>query len=537
MKLEFAGELRCPACRCDRALELRAQASNDHEVREGSLRCRACAAEFTVHKPGFRDPVPGGEKESVRSARLAPSMPDITLSLRPTAALEGQVQLSSGDLAGSFNVDLLRRVARHGRMEWEWIGSYHTDEQGSYHFSALEPGIYTLHSQPRLENVPIGSLVDPAAARGIHRNGYPCVSYPDARSLHAAAQIRVGPGENAHADIVLSLEPFYPVTFSVKAPNGQPFVPDAGASAAQRKNPISIEFLDIDNHRSGYFGRYDRDTGTVQADLPDGAYTLRVFVNAESAGKAAMGDSHASYLMGLAPFTVAGHALPNVPLALFAPSSHLLHVRAPAAEPKASREAPPPEFNGVSRVWLSPANDPLTTENDILEAKRTADGFELMFNPPSPQWMHTQVGYGSCAGTFSANGVNPTREPLVSNPAGPNPSLELQLRNDCAHLDLTLPASANTEAAGVVPRYTVYVVPEFETTEDAIEARVSSLENGRREVGWFTPGPYLIFTVESPVELPYRDPAAMAQMQLSGQAITLSPGEHAQIVLELPARP
>ncbi len=50
MKLEFAHELRCPACLRDHALELRAQESGAQEVREGTLHCKACGAEFVVHR-------------------------------------------------------------------------------------------------------------------------------------------------------------------------------------------------------------------------------------------------------------------------------------------------------------------------------------------------------------------------------------------------------------------------------------------------------------------------------------------------------
>ncbi len=50
MKLEFAHELRCPACLRDHALELQAQESDAQEVREGTLRCKACGAEFVVHR-------------------------------------------------------------------------------------------------------------------------------------------------------------------------------------------------------------------------------------------------------------------------------------------------------------------------------------------------------------------------------------------------------------------------------------------------------------------------------------------------------
>jgi SAM-dependent methyltransferase len=48
VKAEFAGRLRCPACLRDGTLKLSAAASDDREVREGTLRCSACGSEFPV---------------------------------------------------------------------------------------------------------------------------------------------------------------------------------------------------------------------------------------------------------------------------------------------------------------------------------------------------------------------------------------------------------------------------------------------------------------------------------------------------------
>lgn len=50
MKAEFAGRLRCPACRRDGTLELSPQETDAHEVREGCLRCAACTTEFSVRR-------------------------------------------------------------------------------------------------------------------------------------------------------------------------------------------------------------------------------------------------------------------------------------------------------------------------------------------------------------------------------------------------------------------------------------------------------------------------------------------------------
>lgn len=50
MKADFAQALRCPACHSDGTLELHVEDSDEREVREGPLRCRACAQTFAVHR-------------------------------------------------------------------------------------------------------------------------------------------------------------------------------------------------------------------------------------------------------------------------------------------------------------------------------------------------------------------------------------------------------------------------------------------------------------------------------------------------------
>jgi SAM-dependent methyltransferase len=50
VKAEFAGQLRCPACLRQGTIELHATASDEREVREGTLRCSACANIFAVRR-------------------------------------------------------------------------------------------------------------------------------------------------------------------------------------------------------------------------------------------------------------------------------------------------------------------------------------------------------------------------------------------------------------------------------------------------------------------------------------------------------
>jgi SAM-dependent methyltransferase len=50
VKAEFVEQLRCPVCRRDHTLRLCIESSDRREVREGLLRCRACASELAVHR-------------------------------------------------------------------------------------------------------------------------------------------------------------------------------------------------------------------------------------------------------------------------------------------------------------------------------------------------------------------------------------------------------------------------------------------------------------------------------------------------------
>ena len=77
MRGEFARELRCPACRSDRVLELHLDASDAREVREGRLRCGACATEFAVHRGVpqlLHDPPPYIIAEAAGLERFAAQM-------------------------------------------------------------------------------------------------------------------------------------------------------------------------------------------------------------------------------------------------------------------------------------------------------------------------------------------------------------------------------------------------------------------------------------------------------------------------------
>jgi hypothetical protein len=165
------------------------------------------------------------------------------------------------------------------------------------------------------------------------------------------------------------------------------------------------------------------------------------------------------------------------------------------------------------------------------------DLLELNSSGPGSYWIGTQVNDRSlCVGSFTAGGINLAREPLNLALTAAAPPMELTLRDDCAKLALELPQALAAFAPGEEPFYTVYVVPEFDTTAEIPPLTVHPSSGATVTVDGLTPGNYRVYTFERPVRLEYRNPAALAALPLPGQAVALSPGATTNLVLEAPAR-
>jgi hypothetical protein len=154
---------------------------------------------------------------------------------------------------------------------------------------------------------------------------------------------------------------------------------------------------------------------------------------------------------------------------------------------------------------------------------------------PGANWIHTMVNDRSlCLGSFTAAAINLAREPLVLSPSGSAPPMDLTLRDDCATLQLTLPQALAAFLPGEEPFYTVYVVPDFDTTDDMPPMTMHPSSGPTLTLDGLTPGSYHVYLFNSAVRLEYRNPTAMARMANPGQQVTLSPGATSSLVVEVP---
>jgi hypothetical protein len=156
---------------------------------------------------------------------------------------------------------------------------------------------------------------------------------------------------------------------------------------------------------------------------------------------------------------------------------------------------------------------------------------------PGAYWIHASSNQaGTCLGAVTAGGVNLAHAPWLVGTLGTGPAIDVVVRTDCAKLTLHLPANLLGELPGEEPMLYVYVVPEFESTQDVrmITARPST--DATVPLDSLTPGDYRVFVFNAPRSLEYRDPAAMDRLAGKGQRVTLSADGNADLLLEAPVQ-
>jgi len=500
---------------------------------------------ITVQKPGFIDLIRAGGFEedgfaqrasfSDHSVRIVPDMPDLVFAMAPTNAIHGQIQLSSGDPAQGVSVMLLRRSVQDGRAVWQIAGSAKSNSDGVYRFATLADGAYAIYTDPTMDNEPATNLVEPGSEVKVARYGYASVFYPDARDLAGSAKIQLAGGQQGQANLSLTMEPFQMVRATVA-------LPGATQSAAQKmaRGNYTVSVLDPQGHLLPYGVRGDVANEPFQTYLPDGSYTLLGTSFGQGSLYRLDGPSarnvaaDAGPMVGEADFSVAGHPL-NVRVSLAPQVANPLQVT--IVHNSQSSSASGTQGQSIS-VTLSQAGGPITDGMVSTYAEGVVGGsVQTNFMGPGTYWVHTGIlQKGLCEASFTAGGTSLAREPLVVGPSGATAPLTLSLRDDCASLQLSLPANAALSTAGEEPFYTVYVVPDFDFTVDVTPVTLRASSGGTFTVAGLTPGSYHVYTFAGPVDFEYRNPTALSSLPVPGQAVTLSPGATENLVVEVPAQ-
>lgn len=492
-----------------------------------------------VAKPGFRDRPYATEEAGLQaegpahSVMLAAQMPELDFALTPNCAIHGRIELSTGDPAGDITVLLLKQVVHLGRAIWTQESSTRTNGEGVYRFGGLPDGVYALYTQPALESEPAVSVVAPGSGANVARSGYASVYYPDAREFAGAARIHLSAGSLTEANFSLALEPFYPVTaFGVSPTTG---------SASGKMSPASTSIvMDASGHPLAYFPQYDEATHSLQVSLPDGTYFM--LIHSPPGGEVLTEtvlnfprERHTAGLAGAVQFTVAGHAVARLRVPLAPPQINTVHLRLiHSAEGKPGAMAAD-NAGDLVNLSLDPVDGASQAGGDSVWSMTSQQDSIDFIAQPGAYWLNVYLPRkGLCAGAFTAGSLSLAREPLVLSLAAAPPPMELALRNDCATLALTLPPALAAVPPGEEPFYTVYMVPDFDTTQDIPPMTVHPSSGAALNLDSLTPGSYHVYLFDSTVQLEYRNPAVLSALPIPGQQVTLTAGTTANLVLEAP---
>jgi hypothetical protein len=514
-------------------------ALTDGEGRFGIPGVPAGPQTFRLLKPGFRDrPYATEEVDNqvdgpAHSVLVSAQMPDLVFTIAPNCTIRGRVELSTGDPAQGMVVVLLKQAIHNGRAVWMQDTNTATNGDGIYRFAGLPDGVYAVYTLPALESEPAVTAVAVGSGARVARSGYPAVFYPDAREFSGAAHIHLAAGEQAEANLLLTLEPFHTVTaFAMQQV--------AGSRTAPAADRLTATVLDATGRPTPYSAQYDDATHAIQASLPDGTYSLLVFgfrhpqflndvVILPKEG------NRAGALVGSVDFVVAGHAVTGLRFPLGAPQSNTVHLRYLRSTSSQTAAPTTAQDNSVSLLVDQADGLPQQSNTDLSTLDAGQDTIELTLTRPGAYWVGAYVQQkGWCANSFTAGGINLAREPLVMGLSASAPAMELTLRDDCATLELTLPSALSTFVPGDEPFYTVYVVPDFDTPEDVPPMTVHPSSGRTLNLDGLTPGGYHVYTFNTPVRLEYRNPTVLAALPNGGQQVTVSPGVTSSLVLEVP---
>lgn len=487
-----------------------------------------------VMKPGYRDrPRTAGSSAAedtvgpAHNVMVSAQMPDLVFTLEPTSVIHGFIEFPTGDPADGITINLLKRTIEDGRAVWTPASITKSNSEGAYRFAGLADGEYVIYTEPAMENDPADNPY------GAGRAGYVSVFYPDARDLAGAARIQLSSGDQAQANLTLTLEPFQFVTATLVLPQAQPSAPDRPGVE------FSTVIMDAAGHQLPYRAGYSQEKRIVQAQLPDGTYSLLVFSQPaiKSDSSARNSDQDAGQLAGAVDFTVSGHDVQNLRIPLSVPHPNpvqLTIVRTALSQLQTAASQGKP---GEIQVVLSPAGGGWIGEGMV---SAYASGYspgtmEAAWLLPGPYWAHSHIGQkGLCEDSLSGGGANLAREPVILGLNGSVSPMTLILRDDCASLTLSLPQSLMATAPGEEPFYTVYVVPDFDSTGDVVPVTLRPSSGGSATLEDLTPGSYRVYIFNATARLEYRDRSALAALPNPGQAVTLSAETTSKLVLEAP---
>jgi hypothetical protein len=446
-------------------------------------------ATVAAEKPGFF-----GVQSQNTMVTIGAGTNDVHVNLIPEAKISGRIVDEEGEPVEGMQVYLLAKQFQQGHKNLGMRGAATTDEDGVYVFDSLPRGSYLLHLAGR--SVPPSVWNAPLEC-------YPPRYYPGVPDLSSAQALSLEPGQDSRADFTLSTEHAFRITGNI-------------VGLAQNLG-LGFSLEDGDGQQVNFERtQIDQATGKfVLAPVPAGAWTVALNANAQGTFYAARQEIvvSGSDVQGLQILPQPSGTIPV----------SINHASASSSEPAVQQSGVqlqllPAESNRNERYVAQQLNpSPAPQEN-------TQQPLVFPNVPPGKYKFIAETWGTEClASAFSGN-ADLTREALIVTAGSAVQPVVVNLRSDCATLNVTLHSDAKEANAWVI------------VTSEAAgpEPKVVPIAAGTTTVTGLSPGGYRVYALSNVDDLEYANPDALSSYP--NQQIDLSAGQKASVTVEAAVR-
>jgi len=466
------------------------------------------AGTYSIHaqKPGYFGTQERRSYGSVQTVEVGASAEPVTLKLAQESVIFGRLTDANGQPIESVSVRLTQHVLRNGVWRMESRNSTNTDDDGTYRFANLQPGIYYVSAGPDVPQHEALFFEDKTP-----RTGWPALYYPQAPDAASAAPIRLASGQQVQADMVMSRVPLYTVSGMVTG-----FLPGQG---------VSLLVQNSSGDMVGLGARFHQDTGEFEMHLPAGSYRLKAFSHVE--GREMLSLLRITVEKDLTQLQLV--LQPAVSIPIHASLDDRLQGDAVQSgrsrgliQAKDANNAPPVSVHLIS-------TDPGVS--DVYAVKRGTQGSHtLALSAVEPgRYMADVTSYGGWYVDSAQCGTTNLLTGDLIVTAGTSCTLEIGLRNDGGTLSAKIEAGtyAGAGMALLVPARgrSVPRTHPFYLAEGSHEAQVT--------VNGVAPGEYLLYPFDSPSGVEYSNPEVLNSYSSQATAVTISPAQTTKVTAQL----
>ncbi len=427
---------------------------------------------FDLRKPGYLEP------EERLSVSYTGTSADVKFRLMPACVITGRVFTSSSSIPGDVPVTLLWRGVVNGERAWIPGGSVHTHRDGSFRFTNLGPGEYTVMTAEWRGDEPTPSQAN------VKSQEYPPLFFGDTTTLASATKLHVHYGEVAQTDLHLRLAAYFPVK-----------VPVAGPANAE----VNVR-VDSGDGLEGFQLGYNEAEHAVEGALPSGTYRLD------------LSSSLPQQAFGTAVLHVADGPVQTAPVTLIPPAPLTVRVRREFAGQQLLTGQLP------LRVFLQMENRAAPFVDGVNQSGE--DDIIVPHVAPGRYRVHFETRYGYPASVQYA-GVDLQTQSLVIGDGGATGPIDVTLRDDTGRVE------GSVAAGGPLPQVTFVCLVPLSPGGRLGAATVGP--DGKFMIADLVPGTYRLFAAPRPPwQLPWHDPETLQNLEGKGVSVTVMPRAHLQ---------